>query len=255
MLSARSSAVRGRLGNDDKVSIDYIEACGDCFYLAIESALSEICGWQPYYAVATQRQLVASQMSEETFQLYSLLYAQQAEGAAHPKRAWSGCGQRVIMAGDVIHLKRLLQPARPAFLLPPVPPRAHTRPGPLSARHLVPSPGFGFMRGIESLEQLRRRVLLRGKQVGAHRCVWADGFAMEVIANHFGVLLLIMDERFNESSMFTRITPRRHGAAGQDQGDSSTLDALQSTVRRRRWEPKLLTPRPCRIPFPAAPIS
>jgi len=84
MLSARSSAVRGRLGNDDKVSIDYIEACGDCFYLAIESALSEICGWQPYYAVGTQRQLVASQMSEETFQLYSLLYAQQAEGAILP---------------------------------------------------------------------------------------------------------------------------------------------------------------------------
>jgi len=80
MLSARSSAVRARLGNDDNVSIDYIEACGDCFYLAIESALSEICGWQPYYAVGTQRQLVASQMNEETFQLYELLYAQQAEG-------------------------------------------------------------------------------------------------------------------------------------------------------------------------------
>ena len=68
------------MGNDEKVSIDYIEACGDCFYLAIESALSEICGWQPYYAVATQRQLVASQMNEETFQLYELLHAQQAEG-------------------------------------------------------------------------------------------------------------------------------------------------------------------------------
>ena len=100
MLSARSSAVRARLGNDEKVSIDYIEACGDCFYLAIESALSEICGWQPYYAVATQRQLVASQMSEETFQLYSLLHDQQAEGPLHllpsplsplsPELVWKG---------------------------------------------------------------------------------------------------------------------------------------------------------------------
>jgi len=91
------------------------------------------------------------------------------------------------------------------------------------------------MRGIDTLEQLRRCVLLRGKQVGAHRCVWADGFAMEVIANHFGVLLLIMDERFNESSMFTRITPRQHGAPALDEGDSSTLDALQSTVRLGLW--------------------
>ena len=41
MLSARSSAVRKRLGNVDKVSIEYIEACGDCFYLAMEAALSE----------------------------------------------------------------------------------------------------------------------------------------------------------------------------------------------------------------------
>ena len=80
MLSARSSSVRARLGNDQKVSIDYIEACGDCFYMALEGALSEPDGWQPFYAVSAQRDVVAESMTEETFQLYSLLHKQAAEG-------------------------------------------------------------------------------------------------------------------------------------------------------------------------------
>jgi len=168
MLSARSSAVRARLGNDSNVSVDYIEACGDCFYLAIESALSEICGWQPYYAVAMQRQLVASQITDETYQLYQLLHAQRAEG-------------------------------------------------------------FAFMQGVDSLEALRRRVLVRGKQHRPHKCVWADGFAMEVIANHFGVLLLVIDERVQESQMFTRIAPRG-ACAPSSSGEASELDPSQSLV-------------------------
>ena len=81
MLSARSSSVRKRLGNDEKVSIEYIEASGDCFYLAMEAALSESEGWCPYFAVATQREVVASSMREETYQMYALMYQQQAEGA------------------------------------------------------------------------------------------------------------------------------------------------------------------------------
>ena len=80
MLMARGSAVRRRLGNLDKVSVDYIEASGDCFYLAVESALSESDGWCPYYAVATQRDVVASSMTEETYQMYALMHNQQAEG-------------------------------------------------------------------------------------------------------------------------------------------------------------------------------
>lgn len=81
MLSARSSSVRKRLGNDEKVGIEYIEASGDCFYLAMEAALSESEGWCPYFAVATQREVVASSMREETYQMYALMYQQQAEGA------------------------------------------------------------------------------------------------------------------------------------------------------------------------------
>ena len=80
MLSARSSAVRRRLGDDEKVSIEYIEASGDCFYLALEAALSEEDGWCPYYAVATMRDVVASKMTEETYQMYALMHDQQAEG-------------------------------------------------------------------------------------------------------------------------------------------------------------------------------
>ena len=80
MLMSRSSAVRKRLGNVEKVSIEYIEACGDCFYLAMEAALSEGEGWCPYYAVATMRDVVASSMTEETFQMYSLMHQQQADG-------------------------------------------------------------------------------------------------------------------------------------------------------------------------------
>ena len=81
MLMSRSSAVRKRLGNVEKVSIEYIEASGDCFYLAMEAALSEGEGWCPYYAVATMRDVVASSMTEETYQMYALMHQQQAEGA------------------------------------------------------------------------------------------------------------------------------------------------------------------------------
>ena len=84
MLMSRSSAVRKRLGNVEKVSIEYIEASGDCFYLAMEAALSEGEGWCPYYAVATMRDVVANSMSEETYQMYDLMYKQQAEGARAP---------------------------------------------------------------------------------------------------------------------------------------------------------------------------
>lgn len=84
MLMSRSSAVRKRLGNVDKVSIEYIEASGDCFYLAMEAALSEGEGWCPYYAVATMRDVVASSMSEETYQMYDLMHQQQAEGTSPP---------------------------------------------------------------------------------------------------------------------------------------------------------------------------
>lgn len=76
--------------------------------------------------------------------------------------------------------------------------------------------GFSFMAQVDSLDALRKRVRLRGQKVthtlvrsllqpgaavwlsdrltllvllhwkvGAHKCVWADGFAMETIANHF----------------------------------------------------------------------
>ena len=63
MLMSRSSAVRKRLGNVEKVSIEYIEASGDCFYLAMEAALSEGEGWCLYYGVATMRDVVASAMT------------------------------------------------------------------------------------------------------------------------------------------------------------------------------------------------
>ena len=107
-LMSSKSAVRARLGNDEKVSVDYIEACGahaasprllqplraqhsppavhphlpgDCFYMAVETALSESQGWQPWHAVAAMREIVASQLTEEIFEMYTLLHAQQADGA------------------------------------------------------------------------------------------------------------------------------------------------------------------------------
>ena len=145
--------------------MDYIEACGDCFYLAMELALSEAEGWHPFYAVSTMREVVASHMTQETFDLYSLLHRQKAEG-------------------------------------------------------------FAFMQGLESLEALRKRVRLRGQQVGAHKSVWADGFAMETISNHFCLLLLIVDERFQGSSKFTRIAPRGEGSTSEE----ANLQSDQATV-------------------------
>mmetsp|Transcript_13410 Transcript_13410/g.22307 ORF Transcript_13410/g.22307 Transcript_13410/m.22307 type:complete len:307 (+) Transcript_13410:31-951(+) len=165
MLMSRNSAVRARLGNDDKVSIDYIEACGDCFYMAMEAALSEL-PWDPRHTVAQQRALVATRMTEETFKLYTMLHAQEADG-------------------------------------------------------------FHFMSGVDSLEALRRRVLLRGQKVGAHRCVWADGFAMETISTFFRVLLLVIDERFSGNQKFTRISP---AAEESGSGTGRALVANQHTV-------------------------
>ena len=155
MLSARSSAVRARLGNDSKVSIDYIEACGDCFYLAMEAALSESDGWRPLYGVGRQREVVASSMTEETFQLYSQLHAQRCEGASSPRL-----------------------PSRPG---PPSPPPPGARTAARAAADGTAPPdrtGFSFMQGVDNLDVLRARILLRGQKVGGHKCVWADGFAM-----------------------------------------------------------------------------
>jgi len=161
-LMSSKSAVRARLGNDEKVSVDYIEACGDCFYMAVETALAESEGWQPWHAVAAMREVVASQLTEEIFQMYTLLHAQQADG-------------------------------------------------------------FDWMRGVDSLEALRKRIRLRGQQVGAGKCVWADGFAMETVANHYRLLLLVVDERFSGAQKFTRISPSGAGPSeetplGQEQG-------------------------------------
>eukprot|EP00966_Prymnesium_polylepis_P128954 2982209-Prymnesium_polylepis.1 len=78
MLMSRSSAVRRRLGNNPKVSIDYIEASGDCFYLAMEAALCEHeGGWCPVHAVSTMRDVVATSLTEEIYQLYALLHDQK----------------------------------------------------------------------------------------------------------------------------------------------------------------------------------
>lgn len=42
--------------------------------------------------------------------------------------------------------------------------------------------GFNFMKGINTLDQLRDKVRVVGRKVGGRNCVWADGFAMETIA-------------------------------------------------------------------------
>ena len=149
--------------------MDYIEACGDCFYLAMELALSEAEGWHPFYAVSTMREVVAAHMTQETFDLYSLLHRQKAEG-------------------------------------------------------------FAFMQGLEALEALRKRVRLRGQQVGAHKSVWADGFAMETIATHYQLLLLVVDER--SSQKFTRIAPRSIDANAGSTSGISAAQASSAPIRK-----------------------
>jgi len=133
MLMSRSSAVRKRLGNLDKVSIEYIEASGDCFYLAMEAALSEGEGWCPYYAVSTQRDVVASSMPEETYEMYDPMHQQQAEGAPY--------------------LRAQTQPGSDSMA-----PRANLW---CASRRA----GFKFMSGVDSLDSLRKRIRLRGSKV------------------------------------------------------------------------------------------
>jgi len=74
--------------------------------------------------------------------------------------------------------------------------------------HHQSAEGFGFMRGVNSLDQLRAKVRLLGRKVGGRNAVWADGFAMETIASHFRICLLIVDERMPSSQRFTRIMPK-----------------------------------------------
>jgi len=83
------------------------------------------------------------------------------------------------------------------------------------------------MAGVDSLDALRKRVRLRGQKVGAHKCVWADGFAMETIANHFQLLLLVIDER--SDSLFTRIAPAT-SSSSQLSDAAAHLNSEQSTV-------------------------
>jgi hypothetical protein len=163
-LMSSKSAVRARLGNDEKVDVDYIEACGaaaprqnvdsahgphlactagarailtvrlhlvhpgDCFYMAVETALAESEGWQPWHAVAAMREVVASQLTEEIFQMYTLLHAQQADGGRLPLPTAARAAARTDLT-----------------------PRARAA-------------GFDWMQGVDSLEALRKRIRLRGQQ-------------------------------------------------------------------------------------------
>ncbi|KAG8468787.1 hypothetical protein KFE25_007305 [Diacronema lutheri] len=69
--------------------------------------------------------------------------------------------------------------------------------------------GFQFMQGVGTLEALRARIRLLGRKVGGRNCVWADGFAMETIATHFRLCLLVVDERMPSSQRFLRIMPKK----------------------------------------------
>merc|ERR1719271_817636 len=84
--------------------------------------------------------------------------------------------------------------------------------------------GFKFMSGVDSLDNLRKRVRLRGSKVGAAKCVWADGFAMETIATHYQLLLLVVDER--SSQKFTRISPQSLGENGKPNASGASLTHL-----------------------------
>ena len=191
MLMSRSSAVKARLGNVEGVSIDYMEASGDCFYLALEAALSEQEGWQPYYAVAHQRDVVASSMSEETYQLYSLLHKQQAEGFKfmHGVADVESLRKRVRLRGAKVR-----PPSLPAFaaartwavpLRPALPPRPSRPTAQPASPHACTAPPRTGRRGQVRLGRwvcdgddrqplpapapYCRRALLFGTALHAHR--------------------------------------------------------------------------------------
>ena len=86
------------------------------------------------------------------------------------------------------------------------------------------------MRGVDSLEALRKRIRLRGQKVGAGKCVWADGFAMETVANHYRLLLLVVDERFSGAQKFTRIAPRDVDDPGAGPSTEVPLEREQHTL-------------------------
>ena len=98
--------------------------------MAVENALSESEGWQPWYAVAAMREVVASHLTEEIFQMYTLLHAQRAEG------------------------ERLRLPTARAAARTYLTPRARAA-------------GFDWMQGVDSLEALRKRIRLRTEEKGA----------------------------------------------------------------------------------------
>ena len=83
------------------------------------------------------------------------------------------------------------------------------------------------MSGVDSLDALRKRVRLRGSKVGAAKCVWADGFAMETIATHYQLLLLVVDERSTQK--FTRISPQSLGENGKPNASGSSIENLSPT--------------------------
>ena len=72
-------------------------------------------------------------------------------------------------------------------------------------------------------------------QVGAAKCVWADGFAMETIATHYQLLLLVVDERSTQK--FTRISPQSLGENGMPNasGGSLTCATARFVMARHLW--------------------
>ena len=176
MLSARSSAVRKRLGNLEKVTIEYIEACGDCFYLAMEAALSQEEGWSPYFTVATMREVVASSLTEEIFQLYTLLHQQQTEGA--PRQQLSASRTPSMSRPGLTSLaaaRRFQVHGRRRFARDSSQPRSHTRPE--GGRYKVRV--GGWLRDGNHSQPLPAAAARRGRalvaEVYAHRAAMSIG--------------------------------------------------------------------------------
>jgi len=120
------------LGDDTPgdYEIEPMEASGDCFYLAVESATREFFGFAS--SVKDQRRLVADSLTSEAFDVFAMLRDDSDADFAH-------------------------------------------------------------MRNIASLTALKARIRKPGYDVGCHKCIWADHFAIETVATAYDLVFLIID--------------------------------------------------------------
>ena len=207
-----TARVRGVLkhsvGNDEKrLVVRSVAPDGDCFYkcvaLAYESTNLDDED-EELFSVSMLRQIVAAELTEE--QLSSFRIASEA-------------GMR-----EYDHVLKIF-------------PQQTTRSRRKRAR-IDPEAKLDSATELwATLEEVKHRLILSGKDVGPASCVWADEWSMRVLCSQLSLHILLIDEQAKTSTnRFILLSPTTPVTVDQKSSDNKTSPANCILLQRTRRE-------------------